>query len=235
MALLQSTALMKVGRVGPRGFHKQAPFASQHRDTASTGDRTLAPEEVLIRRPHYLNSKVKGEPYFAHERLPRGMILPNSDMLTAIHAYAADFYKYSMERTKPVYQSLDESALLAFGILAEELAKEGMGATGFQCLLDDPEATDNEDLDNPIPARLRTRKRRSEKFHDPNYRVVISQHSERFVRTRRKRAKSASEPEKKNSAKRRRKPGVPWWFERERSRLQRQQSPLAVQGQGQAG
>lgn len=228
--------LIRIGRVGPRGFHKQAPFASQHRDTASTGGRTLTPEEVLIRRPHYLNSKVKGEPYFAHERLPHDKKLPNSDMLTAIHAYAADFYKYSMERTKPVYQSLDESALLAFGILAEELAKEGMGTTGYRCLLDDPEATDNEDLDNPIPAHLRTRKRRSEKYRDPNYRVVISQQGERFIRTRRKRAKSAvSEPEKKNSAKRARKPGLPWWFERERSRLQPQQNPPAEQEQGQPG
>lgn len=211
---------MIIGRVGPRGFHKKTPSASRNRDTASTGERTLPPEEVLIRRPHYLNNKLKGEPYFAHERLPRQMKLPNSDMLTAIHAYAADFYKYGIERTKPVYQSMDESALLAFGILAEELAKEGMGTTGYRCLLDDPEATDNEDLDNPIPAHLRTRKRRSEKFHDPNYRIVVSQRGERFIRTRRKRAKSTTDTEKRKPVKRKRNLFMPWWIEKERRQLQ---------------
>lgn len=194
---------MMVGRVGPHGFHKK-PAASKYRDTASTGERTLPPEEVLIRRPHYLNNKLKGVPYFANERLPREARLPTSEMLTSIHAYAADFFKYGMQRYRPVYQSMDESALLAFGILAEELSKEGMGSTGYKRLLDDPQATDNEDVDNPIPDRLRTRKRRSEMVFDPNYRIEIREGRARFIRKRKKRTKSTTNTGKKKPARSRR-------------------------------
>lgn len=216
-------ALMTIGRVGRHGFHKKNPAASKYRDTASTGERTLAPEEVLIRRPHHLNNKLKGEPYFAHQRLPRKTRLPPSDMLAAIHAHAADFYKYGMQRWKAVYQSLDESALLAFGILAEELCKELMGPGGFRCLLDDPQATDNEDPDNPIPDHLRTRKRRSEMAFDPNYRVVIRDGRERWIRTRKKRAKPATDDtgtEKKKPVRRRRK-RAPFLSEKDREEWKR--------------
>lgn len=139
------------------------------------------------------------------------MKLPTSDMLTALHAYAADFYKYGMQRTKPVYQRFDESALIAFGILAEELSTELMGPMGYRCLLDDPQHTDNEDVDNPIPDHLRTRKRRVEMLHDPNYRVEIRGGRERFVRTRKRRAKPATGTEKKKPARRRR--TMPTWAE----------------------
>lgn len=151
---------------------------------------------------------MKGEPYFAHERLPREMKLPTSDMLTALHAYAADFYKYGMQRTKPVNQRFDESALLAFGILAEELSKELMGPMGFRCLLDDPQHTDNEDVDNPIPDHLRTRKRRAEMLDDPNYRVEIRGGRARFVRTRKRRPKPDNATKKKAARRRR---TVPTW------------------------
>lgn len=203
--------LTKIGRVGRHGFHKKKPAASKYRDTASTGERTLAPEEVLIRRPHYLNNKLKGEPYFAHERLPRQARLPTSEMLTALHAHAADFYKYGMQRTKAVHQSLDESALLAFGILTEELCRELMGPEGYRCLLDDPQHTDNEDEDNPIPDRLRTRKRRSEMFSDPNYRVEIRDGRARWIRKRKKRAKPATDTEKKKPRRRRKSPNMEWY------------------------
>lgn len=197
-----------------RGFIKK-PRASRYRDTASSGgERAIPPEEALIRRPHYLNNKLKGEPYFAHEHLPRKTRLPSPDILTAIHAHAADFFKYSMKISKPVYQSMDESALLAFGILAEELAKEKFGAVGHRVLLDDPEATDNEDMDNPIPQRLRTRKSRREKYHDPNYRISVGPWGERFIRTRRKRVKTAADAEKPKKP-RRRKRRLPEWHQRE--------------------
>lgn len=214
--------------MGKHGFQKLEPQASKYRDTKSTGERVLAPEEVLIRRPHHLNNKMKGEPYFAHEHLPRTMRMPPSDMLTAIHAYAADWYKYGMQIFKPVYRSMDESALLAFGILAEELAKDKLGTVGHRVLLDDPEATDNEDPDNPIPKRLRTRLTRAEKFEDPRWTIKVGPFGEKWIRKRRKRVKTATDGEKKKTVRKSRKRRIPEWLEREMQSFEKWQKEQAI-------
>lgn len=52
-------------------------------------------------------------------------------MLKAIHAYASDFYASATgDRGKNDWRSLDETALLALGILLEEAASEGVGENG---------------------------------------------------------------------------------------------------------
>ena len=110
--------------------------------------------------------------YHAHEALPDGGrdVLPDSDLLKAMHSYASHFYdalaaerrfggpfttpaaaallppvsrrdeggkegdrKESgrrVERGNIDEKSMDETALLAFGILLEEAAREGLGKRG---------------------------------------------------------------------------------------------------------
>ena len=57
--------------------------------------------------------------------------LPESDLLKAIHSYASDFYGRAVKgKGKADFESLDETALLAVGILMEEMAGEVLGETG---------------------------------------------------------------------------------------------------------
>ena len=69
--------------------------------------------------------------YWADRDLTKEQRLPESDLLKAIHAYASDFYGRAVKwRGKVDFESLDETALLAVGILMEEMAREVLGETG---------------------------------------------------------------------------------------------------------
>ncbi|KAJ5547608.1 hypothetical protein N7513_004842 [Penicillium frequentans] len=123
------------GRVNNNGF--VAPRPTRYGDTQASGGRDLRPEEVLYRhKPKKLEQIVEDESgYFAHENLPADRPLPSSEILTAIHAYSSDFYANKLrDNGKHNFYSMDESALLAVGILMEELAKEQLGETGDMAL-----------------------------------------------------------------------------------------------------
>jgi len=114
-----------------------APRATRYGDTQASGGRYLRPEEVLYRhKPKKLEQIVENESgYFAHENLPADRPLPSSEILTAIHAYSSDFYAHKLrDNGKHNFYSMDESALLAVGILMEELAKEQLGENGDMVL-----------------------------------------------------------------------------------------------------
>lgn len=79
--------------------------------------------------------------YFANERLPDGGrdVLPDSDMMKAVHEYTSHFYEALGQRhdgtgrgsiTQADEKSMDETALLAFGILLEEAARDSLGKDG---------------------------------------------------------------------------------------------------------
>ena len=99
-------------------------------------DNALAPHEVLLRRtgaPPSLTTKV----YSADERLNHDQVLPDSDLLKAIHAYTSDFYaRATLDSGKCDYRSMNETALLAIGILLEEAAVEVLGETGDMVLVE---------------------------------------------------------------------------------------------------
>jgi hypothetical protein len=61
--------------------------------------------------------------------------LPDSDLLKAIHAYASDFYSISPEGDV-AFGSMNGTALVAMGILLEEMCAEDMGETGHLALLE---------------------------------------------------------------------------------------------------
>ncbi|EEU45476.1 uncharacterized protein NECHADRAFT_80425 [Fusarium vanettenii 77-13-4] len=101
----------------------------------STKDTPLAPDEVLFRRKDAPERYLENDIYYAHERrLPRGGqgVLPESDLLKAIHGYASAFYgaKDGSRNGGPDERSMDETALIAFGILLEEAGREVLGRRG---------------------------------------------------------------------------------------------------------
>lgn len=75
--------------------------------------------------------------------LGHGQRLPESELLKAIHAYASDFYSMATENKGQCdFRSLDETALIALGILLEETAVQVLGETGDMVLVE-PEQFDN--------------------------------------------------------------------------------------------
>jgi hypothetical protein len=80
--------------------------------------------------------------YFANEALPADRPLPDSDLVKAIHAYSSDFYAHATaERGQGSWHTMDETALLAMGILLEEAAKESLGETGDMVFVEGEEET----------------------------------------------------------------------------------------------
>ena len=69
--------------------------------------------------------------YWADRHLKPDQTLPESDLLKALHTYASDFYeKTTGLQAGSSYESMDGSALIALGILLEEMCKEKLGDTG---------------------------------------------------------------------------------------------------------
>lgn len=94
---------------------------------------------MLFRRKDAPERYAEHDIYYAHERdLPRGgrEVLPESDLLKAIHGYSSRFYgAMDRDRRHPDVRnldgsSMDETALLAFGILLEEAGKDNLGRRG---------------------------------------------------------------------------------------------------------
>lgn len=100
----------------------------------------MPPEDVLFRQNGAPVRYEEDDVYFADRHLKPDQKLPDSDLLKALHRYAADFYG-SVESGggQRSFQSMDETALLALGILIEEAAREALGETGDLALLEPAE------------------------------------------------------------------------------------------------
>lgn len=107
----------------------------------SSRNPKLAPEEALFRRKNAPVRYAEQDIYWANEDLPDGgrRHLPDASLLKSVHGYASRFYEAAAARLGPRCvvgtriideRSMDETALLAFGILLEEAAREGLGKTG---------------------------------------------------------------------------------------------------------
>lgn len=138
------------------------PRLSRHPVNASA----LAPEEVLFRRKAAPERFAELDVYMAHERdLPDTgpASLPDADLLKAVHSYASHYYSalggpkqnssFQVGSRNIDERSMDESALLAFGILLEEAAKDVLGKKGdmvFTEGLEIPADTDPTSETRPI-------------------------------------------------------------------------------------
>ncbi|KAI9733122.1 MAG: hypothetical protein M1834_003669 [Cirrosporium novae-zelandiae] len=126
------------GRVSTNGFMPSTPYQSKCPGAFPPGSLPHPPDEVLFRRKNAPVRYEEDDFYFANEKLKPGQRLPDSDLLKAIHMHASDFYAcISPDRGRNDWHSLDETALLAFGILVEEAAKEVLGENGHRLFVEE--------------------------------------------------------------------------------------------------
>ena len=91
----------------------------------------LPPDQVLFSQKNAPTRYQEDDMYFAHRKLPPEVRLPDSDILKAIHAYASDFYGSGvLGNSEDDFKSMDETALIALGVLLEEVAAHALGKTG---------------------------------------------------------------------------------------------------------
>ncbi|KAL0640128.1 hypothetical protein Q9L58_000686 [Maublancomyces gigas] len=157
-------------RASYEGFIKSTPrknaFGEKHRRS-----QTAYPaDEVLGRRK---NAPEEPIPYGDGERQTG---LPDSDLLIAIHQYASDFYAANGMGSVS-YRTLDETALLAVGMLLEETARTCLGDKGDLVFVEpeEPEAESEEEseeleeeespIEKAIDGRRRSRVKRIREEH----------------------------------------------------------------------
>jgi hypothetical protein len=125
---------------------------SSTRDTPSTSTSAVPPEAVLFRRKNAPTRYAEDDIYFANERQSR-TDLPESDLLKALHCYTSDFYsRNTADQGSSDWRSLDETALIALGILMEEVSRDVLGQTG-DLVFTEGELIDEMTTKNP-PRRL---------------------------------------------------------------------------------
>ncbi|KAK3402726.1 hypothetical protein B0T20DRAFT_6325 [Sordaria brevicollis] len=156
----------------------------------SSRDPRYAPEEVLFRRKGAPARYEENDIYWANENLPDAgrHLLPDSDLLKSIHGYTSNFYDVMALRLGPRCvigsrtideRSMDETALLAFGILLEEASREAMGKKGDLVLtepltdpkvphaheqaLDTPAVVDQQPVAGDAPGATPEKRRRKKK------------------------------------------------------------------------
>ncbi len=88
----------------------------------------MPPEEALFRRRGAPERFAEDDIYWADRHLRDDQVLPDSDLLKAVHAYASEFYGRRGGATD--FESFDETALIAIGVLLEEWAGDVLGAEG---------------------------------------------------------------------------------------------------------
>ncbi|CAN8105781.1 unnamed protein product [Discula destructiva] len=156
------------GRVSLK-FSKDSAASGSRKSTSGhhqLADPVLAPDEVLFARKHAPQRYAEKDIYFAHEDLPDGGrgVLPESDMLKAVHGYTSHFYEALGQRretggriasgVRVEERSMDETALLAFGILLEEAARDSLGRNGDLVFT---EGVDDDAADGPVETKAERR------------------------------------------------------------------------------
>jgi hypothetical protein len=134
-----------IGKISAAGFIPKHLMYPSTRDTPSSSATAVPPEAVLFKRKDAPTRYAESDIYFANERQSR-RDLPESDLLKALHCYTSDFYSRAVaEGGTGDWKSLDETALLALGILMEEASRETLGQTG------DLVFTEGEQIDESFP------------------------------------------------------------------------------------
>ena len=123
--------ILRLGRVNAKGFIPDTPHFPRNRDTADSSAVPLPPDDVLFRRKRAPTRYEEDDFYWADRYLTSEQRLPDSDLLKSIHSYATDLYAHGTEdEGHGDYRSMDETALLALGILLEEAADHVLGEAG---------------------------------------------------------------------------------------------------------
>lgn len=127
------------GRVINRNYRELNEFGQNwEAESFRTTDPRLPPDEILFRRTNAPPRYEEEDFYPAHQNLPEGA-LPPSELLRSVHKYASSYYEAMAKRVGPEgmmgertidEKSMDETALLAFGILLEEAGREVVKGKG---------------------------------------------------------------------------------------------------------
>jgi hypothetical protein len=148
-----------VGRISSAGFIPKLLKIASTRDTTSTSTTAVSPEAVLFRQKNAPTRYVESDMYFANEQ-GLNSELPDSDLLKALHCYTSDFYSRATADSGPSdWRSLDETALIALGILMEEAARQTLGQTGDLAFTEGERVGDPNkvpSVQNPPPGVKRT-------------------------------------------------------------------------------
>ncbi|KAL8714653.1 MAG: hypothetical protein Q9220_001602 [cf. Caloplaca sp. 1 TL-2023] len=188
------------GRISSAGFIPPTASASKHRDTISSHHVPLPPQEVLFRGRNAPERYEEDDIYWANEKLRDDQEIPESDLLNVIHEYASDFYKAIGDIGRVDFKSMDETALMAMGILLEEAAASVLGETGDLALVEGKawDTDDNDDvMENEVSPSQASRQgegqvgKRAEELDVEKERFDESEHFEN--EQRRKRRKVSSE------------------------------------------
>lgn len=113
---------------------------------AKASKQPLRPDEVLFKQANAPLRYEETDQYYAHRNLSPDQQLPSGDLLSATHAYISKLYSRTHEHgAQSAWKCMDETALIAFGILIEETARELLGETGDFAFTEAAEEEKNED------------------------------------------------------------------------------------------
>ncbi|KAK4163638.1 hypothetical protein QBC43DRAFT_370626 [Cladorrhinum sp. PSN259] len=114
----------------------------------------LAPEDVLFRRKNAPTRYAENDIYWASEDLEgEGIKLPESELLVCLHSYVSRFYdalgakennRGQEEKRVVDERSMDETALLAMGVLLEEAGREVLGKGGERVFVEGEQLEDRD-------------------------------------------------------------------------------------------
>lgn len=145
-----------------QGVVTQAGILGKVGDTKASR-QALRPDEVLFKQANAPERYEETDYYHAHERLPPNQQLPSGDLLSALHAYISKLYSRTGEPgAQKAYKCMDETALIAFGILMEETAKEVLGETGDLAFTEAAIEGEEEEEDEEISSNDENQSRHSE-------------------------------------------------------------------------
>ncbi|KAG4436405.1 hypothetical protein IFR05_008098 [Cadophora sp. M221] len=136
------------GRISLAGFIPKQVIVASTRDTVSSSTTAIAPEAVLFRGKNAPTRYAESDIYFTNERQST-QGLPESDLLKALHCYASDFYsRATIDGGIGDWKSMDETALIALGILVKEASLASLGQTGDLAFTEGEQYTDHPLKDN---------------------------------------------------------------------------------------
>ncbi|RKF82823.1 hypothetical protein GcM3_020026 [Golovinomyces cichoracearum] len=157
------------GRITASGFISRKSSIPPNKGKKSSSGTALPPEHVLFRSKKAPTRFAEYDIYFANER-HNVSTLPDSDLLKALHTYTADFYsKTTHDKGLHDWKSLDGTALIALGILAEELVQDMIGKTGDLALTEGKPVQglkSQTEMKSSLPLRPSRKKRKVDNSHE---------------------------------------------------------------------
>lgn len=114
---------------------------------------------MLFRRKNAPSRNVEDDFYWADKHLGPNEKLPDSELLKAVHTFAADYYsRTAQDGGRSDSRTMDGTALLALGILLEEAVTQVLGKKGDMVFVEgEPTEAVSEEDQQTLPSRSGSR------------------------------------------------------------------------------